>query len=183
MRRVYQQPSGGLMNDKAATETAPPLKHEVAIPYELQRCLKSAEQGAAKSQYLLGWLWEEGRWRDELSSPEVDPNHEEAVKWYQKAAEQGYVRAQFALGWLYKKPGVRQNYKAAAKWFLKAANQGYVPAQYYLSQLYESGLGVKKDLEAAESWWLKIAEQGDQGAYELDRINETFDESNPCREI
>ena len=29
----------------------------------------------------------------------VEPNFEEALKWYRRAAVQGHAKAQFALGW------------------------------------------------------------------------------------
>ena len=50
---------------------------------------KAAEQGNAKAQYNLGWMYDNGRGVVESDS--------EAVKWYQKAAEQGHEKAKTRL--------------------------------------------------------------------------------------
>ncbi|WP_032501022.1 tetratricopeptide repeat protein, partial [Vibrio tasmaniensis] len=54
---------------------------------------KAAEQGYARAQTNLGWMYDEGRG--------VSQDYEESVSWYRKAAEQGYARAQTNLGWMY----------------------------------------------------------------------------------
>jgi len=47
---------------------------------------KSADQGNASAQYLLGVMYDGGRG--------VTENHSEAVRWYRKAADQGHAFAQ-----------------------------------------------------------------------------------------
>ncbi len=48
---------------------------------------KAAEQGYARAQFNLGWMYDNGRG--------VSKDESEAVKWYRKAAEQGHACAQF----------------------------------------------------------------------------------------
>ena len=54
---------------------------------------KAAEQGLAKAQNTLGWMYNVGKGtvKDEA----------EGVKWYRRAAEQGYAKAQRNLGFAY----------------------------------------------------------------------------------
>ncbi|MDA9976050.1 sel1 repeat family protein [Alphaproteobacteria bacterium] len=51
---------------------------------------KSAEQGNAKAQRNLGWMYKKGNG--------VTKDYAEAVKWYRKAAEQGLAGAKASLG-------------------------------------------------------------------------------------
>ena len=50
---------------------------------------KAAEQGVARAQNNLGWMYEKGRG--------VAKDDKTAVRWYTKAAEQGHARALKAL--------------------------------------------------------------------------------------
>lgn len=114
--------------------------------------LKAAEQGLAKSQCNMGYMYQTGKG--------VAQDSEKAVEWYTKAANQGYARAQHKLGWCYGNgDGVKQDYKKAAEWFTKAANQGYSDAQLDLGYLYEQGEGVRKNLKKAVELYRKSAEQ------------------------
>ena len=54
---------------------------------------KSAEQGDADAQYILGYMYAEGRG--------VPQDDKQAVSWFQKAAEQGDADAQNNLGVMY----------------------------------------------------------------------------------
>ena len=86
---------------------------------------KAAEQGDAKAQSSLGFMYDKGE-----GIPEDD---QEAVRWYRKAAEQGDAKGQFGLGGMYDKgEGVPQDYREALKWYRKAADQGHADAQSYL---------------------------------------------------
>lgn len=114
---------------------------------------KAAEQGLARAQYNLGWMYKEGRG--------VAQNDVEAVKWYHKAAEQGHAGAQNNLGWMYKEGrGVAQNDIEAVKWYRKAAEQDHAAAQNNLSWLYKDGRGVEQNYGEALKWLHKSAEQG-----------------------
>src|SRR5437899_1630850 len=55
-----------------------------------------AEQGDAKAQFRLGYIYYQGKG--------VPQDYTEAVRWYRKAADQGDTRAQLALG-LKTRPG------------------------------------------------------------------------------
>ena len=54
---------------------------------------KVAEQGDAGAQYILGYMYADGK-----GVPEDDA---EAIHWYRKAAEQGHTEAQYNLGVMY----------------------------------------------------------------------------------
>jgi uncharacterized protein len=87
-----------------------------------------AEQGHAKSQFNLGWMYEKGQG--------VPKNDKTAMKWYKLAAKQGVAFAQFNLGWMYDQgQGVPKNHKTAVKWYRLAAEQGWRDAQYRLNKI------------------------------------------------
>ena len=114
---------------------------------------KLAEQGDARAQYTLGFMYAKGKG--------VPEDYAEAMKWYRKAAEQGDPNAQDALGWMYAEgKGVAKDYAEAMRWYRKAAEQGYARAQYTLGFMYANGEGVAKDDAEAVKWFRKAAEQG-----------------------
>ena len=79
--------------------------------------LKATEQGHAKAQFNLGYLYAQGLG--------VAQDYFEARKWYRKAAEQGDAEAQFNLGFLYVEgQGVTQDFVESYAWFNLAASQG-----------------------------------------------------------
>jgi TPR repeat protein len=66
--------------------------------------LKSADQGFARAQKYLGWVYHEG-W---LGFPQ---NYAEAAMWFRKAADRGEYASQLQLGEMYLEGrGVPQNY-------------------------------------------------------------------------
>ena len=114
---------------------------------------KSAEQGIAHSQFLLGICHMEGEG--------VKKDAAEAVNWFRKAAEQGHADAQNALGCGYASGiGVKQDYVRAVEWFRKSAERGTGFAQFNLGVSYEQGNGVDQDYAEAVKWFRKSAEQG-----------------------
>ena len=114
---------------------------------------KSAEQGSAKGQAALGWMYYEGKG--------VSQSDTEAVKWWRKAAEQGDNISQSMLGWMYYAgKGVSQSDIEAVKWCRKAAEQGNANAQYNLGIMYYAGKGVSQSDTEAVKWYKKAAEQG-----------------------
>ena len=105
----------------------------------------AAEQGMARAQMNLGWMYE--------NSDGVEQNYTEAVKFYRLAAEQGHSMAQNNLGWLYKKGwGVVENQAEATKWFQKSAEQGEELGAENLAWMYKDGSGVDRNFELAEKW-------------------------------
>ena len=88
-----------------------------------------AEQGDARAQYLLGFMYDNGEG--------IKLDYAEAVKWYRLAAEQGEVRAQVNLGAMYMDgQGVTQDYAEAVRWHRLAAGQGVAAAQHHLGAMY-----------------------------------------------
>lgn len=78
---------------------------------------KAANQGHAKAQYALGFMYAE-----DLG---VSQDYQKAVEWYTKAANQGNAKAQHNLGWMYKNgQGVRQNKSTAKLYFGQACDNG-----------------------------------------------------------
>jgi hypothetical protein len=107
---------------------------------------KAAEQGFARGQNALGFIYIHGRG--------VPQNYAEALTWYRKAADQGLAEAQQDLGVMYAKGnGVPQDYVMAHMWFNLAAAR--LPA----SAKDTRELAVKnRDLAASKMTAPQIAE-------------------------
>jgi TPR repeat protein len=119
--------------------------------------LKLAEQGDARAQYNMGWMYDNGTG--------VPENDKTAVMWYTKAAKQGVAWAQSNLGWMYYKgKGVPENDKTAVMWYTKAAEQGIARAQANLASMYANGKGVPENDKTAVMWYAKAAKQGHAAA-------------------
>ena len=104
-----------------------------------------AEQGHAKAQYHLGFMYDYGK-----GVPESDKT---ALKWYTLAAEQRHAKAQFNLGIKYDDGrGVPESDKTAVKWYTLAAEQGHAKSQYNLGIMYFEGAGVLTDNRRAYMW-------------------------------
>ncbi len=112
-----------------------------------------AEQGDARAQQALAWMYYEGQGRQR--------DYEEAVFWYRKAADQGSVTAQINLAQMYAYgKGVAQDFAKAAHWWQQLAEQGDNKAQSALAGLYYQGAGVKQDIAKAMTLWSGAAKQG-----------------------
>jgi TPR repeat protein len=84
---------------------------------------KSAEQGYAKAQYDLGYMYQNGEG--------VTQDYKQAIKWYTKSAEQGDADAQSNLGYMYENGyGVIQDYILGYAWYSVAgANESELGAE------------------------------------------------------
>lgn len=152
-----------------------------------------AEQGDAKAQFKLGYLYfygqgvpqsytESVRWcrkaaeqGDALAESRmgalyfygngVPQDYNEAVQWYRKAAEQGEPQGELGLAaaYFYGK-GVPQDYGEGVRWYRKSAEQGNAAAQFSLGSIYSQGTGVQQDFTEGIAWYRKAAGQGDAGA-------------------
>ena len=101
-----------------------------------------AEQGDAKAQFRLGYIYYQGKG--------VPQDYAEAVRWYRKAADQGYAKAQYDLGYMYSQgKGVPQDYREATRWYRKAADQGDTRAQLALGLKTRPGTPTKIGLSLA----------------------------------
>ena len=117
---------------------------DYAKAYQLWKPM--AEQGDARAQSNLGFLYENGYG--------VPQDFSEAVNWYRKAAEQGDATAQSNLGRMYNTgDGVPQDFGEAVNWYRKAAEQGLANAQYNLALMYAQGQGVPQDYVLAHMWF------------------------------
>jgi TPR repeat protein len=84
---------------------------------EFRENLLPAEQGDAKAQVFVAYLYETGQG--------VNRNYTKAAEWYGRAARQGNPVAQTQLGNMYRLGrGVPQNYVLAYMWFELAKRQG-----------------------------------------------------------
>jgi len=112
-----------------------------------------AEQGDARAQQALAWIYHEGQGRARA--------YDKAAYWYRKAADQGNVTAQINLAQMYAYgKGIAQDFSQAAHWWQKLAEQGDSKSQAALAGLYFQGKGVVQDIAAAVSLWRQAAEQG-----------------------
>src|SRR5439155_255679 len=101
-----------------------------------------AEQGDAKAQFRLGYIYYQGKG--------VPQDYAEAVRWYRKAADQGDAKAQSDLGYMYYQgKGVPQDYREATRWYRKAADQGDTRAQLALGLKTRPGTPTKIGLSLA----------------------------------
>jgi hypothetical protein len=127
---------------------------------------KAADQGDAKAQYNLGFMYDNGQG--------VPQNDAEAMKWYRKAADQGDAEAQFNLGLMYDNgQGVPQNYAEAMKWYRLAADQGDADAQYALAKSYRDGRGIPRD-DLQAYWWFSQVAASDDASHKNDAVKELY---------
>ncbi len=107
---------------------------------------KAADQGNARAQTILGFVYDTGQG--------VPQDYAEAVKWYRNAADQGNAFAQSNLGLMYGNgQGVPQDYVQAHKWYNLAT------ARFLASQTEERDAAVKnRDRVAARLTPAQIAE-------------------------
>lgn len=106
----------------------------------LRENLLPAQQGDAKAQVFVGYLYETGQG--------VKRDYAKAAKWYEKAARQGNVTAQTQLGDMYRQGrGVPQNYVLAYMWLDLASQQGSAQASE-LKKRVASGMTPSQLAEA-----------------------------------
>jgi TPR repeat protein len=109
---------------------------------------KAAEDGDAKAQYYLGYMYANGHG--------VPQDHKETVYWYTKAATQDYAKAQYKLGHLYADAkGTPQDYIKAYTWYEIASDRGEKSAKNDRDEI--AGKMTSKEIEVALSFvkdWL-----------------------------
>ncbi|NLC24549.1 MAG: SEL1-like repeat protein [Oxalobacter sp.] len=110
-----------------------------------------ADQGDARSQYLLGLVF---NWLgDSDSANRMNVFYREAGQLLTRAAEQNYPPAQYLLGMAYfDGKGVADDDEQAVSWVDKAAELGYAPAQVALGAWYD-GAHPRRDPELARLWY------------------------------
>jgi TPR repeat protein len=102
------------------------VTHRQGHDFGLVNIVHSAEQGNARSQAILGFLYEFGRG--------LPQDYILAAKWYTRAAAQGEPHGQHLLGLLYDKgQGVPEDSIESYKWLnLAAARAGPRDRDYYI---------------------------------------------------
>jgi len=114
-----------------------------------------AEQGHAKTQYLLAMIYS-GEFIENME------NQVELLKWLRKSAEQGYAPAQYLLGLVYfDGDTLDMDLDKCVELFTLSAEQGYVDAQFSLGEYYND---IEIDGSKAYKWYIKAAEQGHANA-------------------
>ena len=161
---------------RMAEEGDPVAQYEVAMRYRNSESeekqaeavtwfRRAAEHGDARSEYMLGFTYDEAS-RSTNFKENPDPvAATEAARWYRRAAEQGYARAQAALGELYADGlGVARDHAEAVRWFRRAAEQGNAEGECLLGLAYREGAGVARDDAEAVRWLRRAADQGHREA-------------------
>jgi len=107
---------------KAAEQPEEGEPRKLRMYSDLVAWLRSAaDQGVVDAQYLLGWLYNHGRY--------VTKDLAIAEMWYRMAAEQGDADAQVALGLAYKTGhGVPEDEAQAAIWLKRASDEVHADA-------------------------------------------------------
>lgn len=149
----------------------------------------SAAQNVATSQFLMGYLYQQGKGlpcdfakaaenyraaalqgysaaENNLASlyqhgRGVPRDESLAFHWYHAAAMHGNPAAQQNVGTFYFLGyGTRPDPVEAAKWFRASADQGFAPGQNSLAYAYLKGIGLPRDYSQAAYWARLAAEQG-----------------------
>jgi len=124
--------------------------------------LAGAEQGNARAQNDIGWMYHNGR-----GVPQDDA---EAARWYRAAVEQHHAGAANDLGLLYEEGrGVAQDLAEARRLYELSVSGGNEYAAFNLGLMYERGNGVPVNLEEAMRYYERAAEWGHGPAQE--RLN------------
>jgi TPR repeat protein len=126
---------------------------------------QAAEQGHAKAQLWLGYLYDpdggifrNGREYEAERLYGVKPQFPcDPEKWYREAAEQGLPQAQFELAWYYMRGfGRLGGTDEQFKWLIKAAENNNAEAQWHIGQKHWLDASLHdsdKDLVQAYMWF------------------------------
>jgi TPR repeat protein len=128
----------------AAPAAAGPLQAGIAAynahnyPVAARLLLPLAEQGNARAQTYVGFMYANGRG--------LPQDYIAAARWYRHASEQGVAVAQFSLGLMYDKgQGVPQDYVLAYKWLNLATAQATPRERDYWVRIRDA-VGTKLSL-------------------------------------
>jgi hypothetical protein len=128
---------------------------------------RSAELGYAAAQSMIGgYYWSGYYWGGEF----VEPDDNEAIKWYRASAEQGHPWGLYELGRCYELGrGVAENEEEAFRYYKESVeSEEDSPALTSLVRCYSEGVGVEKNTEKAIEILRKAAEaENSEAQYEL----------------
>jgi TPR repeat protein len=140
---------------------------------------KSAEQGDADAQTMLGYMYANGLTNS--ANPAV-----EAFNWYKKSAEQGNSVGQNNLAMCYMKGnGTEMDTVEALRYIKLSVDQNYSMALNNLAWMYANGRCVEKNLSESYNYYLKSAQLGDASGqrdlamcyWNATGVNENFPEA------
>jgi TPR repeat protein len=97
----------------------------------------------------------------------LDPDFEEAFRWFLAGAQLGQSDCCAALAWYYLcGQGVQKNFAKGFKWSKRAAEQGHpTRGMYHCGECYRLGEGVEQSNEQAIYWYEKSLEKEDNEAF------------------
>lgn len=122
-----------------------------------QSNIESAKKGDAKAQYVVGYMYYNGKG--------VPKDYIKAAEWYEKSAESEYTKALNNLAYLYQKgKGVEKEITKAEQLLLKSANMGDDVACLNLGIMYQTGKLGTANMEDAEYWYRKAMDKGNPTA-------------------
>lgn len=134
------------LSPSSATTAATASTAPQDLAQERSALLNQAEQGNAEAQLRLGIAYLNG------SSPIIEKDEAEAIKWLEKAATSGLAKAQTILGkCYYVGQGVEQDFALAQKWLKTAMAQQDEEAQSFWQQCgpsIEQVLALKAQAES-----------------------------------
>ena len=118
------------------------------VPEALPDLRKRADAGDARSQVLLGLVYEMG-------TADEKPQPVEALKWFLKAADQGVAWAEVWAADFYfsGSPGVPRDLYKALELYKSASDHGDPRAAFFVGQMYFFGDGVSTNQHEAASWF------------------------------
>lgn len=121
----------------------------------LKAISKASENGHADAQYMLGLLYESGKY--------LEQNTTKAFELSLKAAKSGHVLAQTRVATHYEngiKNFLKPNGLDAEKWYRLAAEKGFNEAQYHLGMMYMLGEKINSDPYEGIYWLEEAAFNG-----------------------
>ena len=107
---------------------------------------RAAEQGMHDAVLAMGWFY--------LNGVGVEPDEEEAVRWYRKSARQGDPRAMFSLGYI---AYMSRDFSEALNWFTRADEKGHARSKYWIGKMYWRGQGINEDRRRARDLFSQAA--------------------------
>jgi hypothetical protein len=120
----------------------------------VESLIEAAEAGDSSAQLHLAHAYENGE--------DVEQDHDEAFRWYQRAAGLGHPQAVFELGLCYENgTGTEADAAEALKCYRQAAEGGHPLAMGAVGLCYAEGKGVKKNLATAAKWYRRGADAGE----------------------
>ncbi|KAJ5075325.1 sel1l adaptor subunit of erad e3 ubiquitin ligase [Anaeramoeba ignava] len=117
--------------------------------------LSSAKKSHYESTFEIAKLYFEGS-----VQYEIEPNHREALKWWEISAKLGNGESQLMAGNHYTfGDGCPIDYRKAEKYYNQAIKNKNREALFYLGRLYfEGGSGIQQSFEKAAELWIKASE-------------------------